>query len=209
MWDPIFGEYVDKVAAFLLSFSLVAMFVVRPVNLILYGVRFAIKVYGHGIWKAITGNEGLLSGIIFLPVGLAAIGAVIYMLAPVCRHINSYLNLTEGQVVIVMLSIVTTPAVLLIYREHRKERHNSRVFARAQMQFSGSRAEIDSVFSRLRTYSFRLKYARWLYTHAEPFRDVLASTENRWPRGHRPNVDSDEGSILLAQLDEQWLGLDR
>jgi hypothetical protein len=38
---------------------------------------------------------------------------------------------------------------------------------------------------------------------------LLKSPKNCWPEGRRPNVNNDAASILLAQLDERWLGLDR
>ena len=82
---------------------------------------------------------------------------------------------------------------------------------RAKQNFAGDRPQIASAFLSFRSGAYRLKYARWLDARSTDARicDLLKSPDNRWPEKRRPNVDNDAASILLARLDERWLGLDR
>ena len=48
----------------------------------------------------------------------------------------------------------------------------------------------------------RLKFVRAIQTQG-----IIAT--GSWTDGTIPNVDNDEASTLLAQLEEKWLGLDR
>jgi hypothetical protein len=67
---------------------------------------------------------------------------------------------------------------------------------------SVSRAEIHTNFMHFRSPSVRLKYIQMIENQK------LAVTGN-WPEGDLPNVNNDDASTLLAQLEEKWLGLDR
>jgi len=63
-----------------------------------------------------------------------------------------------------------------------------------------SRTDIENVLSRLHFPGFRLSYVDWL-------RDERVEPTGNWTRD-MPNYD-DSASVLLAQLEERWLRLDR
>jgi hypothetical protein len=63
-----------------------------------------------------------------------------------------------------------------------------------------TRASIATDFNRFQTKWGRARYTKWL-------RDTQVKPLGNWPEA-RPNVDSDTGSTMLAQLDERWLGIE-
>ena len=78
-------------------------------------------------------------------------------------------------------------------------------------RFNSHRTEIAQSFQLFKTKRARLKYARWIESEAHAPEDLDALYDlvsNPWPDGHRPNIDNDAGSTLLAKLDERWLKLD-
>jgi len=64
------------------------------------------------------------------------------------------------------------------------------------------RGQIAEQFVKLKTRRGRLKFVSFL-------RQSGVKPGGSWPMGHIPNVENDDASTLLAQLEEKWLGLDR
>jgi hypothetical protein len=110
----------------------------------------------------------------------------------------------------VVIYILLGLGILLVYRSLYARSRDRAALKRAQ-KFTGTRAEIASSFLSFRRRAYRLKYARWLDARSTDsyVGELLKSPDNRWPEGWRPNIDNDTASILLARLDERWLGLDR
>jgi hypothetical protein len=75
-----------------------------------------------------------------------------------------------------------------------------RVFQRATRTAHSDRTVIAENFFQFETGRYRRSYVEWL-------RDGVVNPQGEWPKS-RPNVDDDEASTMLAQLDERWLGLD-
>ena len=63
------------------------------------------------------------------------------------------------------------------------------------------RSDISKLFKQLKTGNGRCRFAKLL-------RDYSIDVCGDWPNGVLPNNKNDSGSIMLAQLEERWLGLD-
>ncbi len=65
-----------------------------------------------------------------------------------------------------------------------------------------NRNEIANIFNSFNTNWSRIRFVRYLQSQK-----VIAT--GTWPDGKLPNINNDEASTLLAQMEEKWLGLDR
>jgi hypothetical protein len=82
---------------------------------------------------------------------------------------------------------------------------NRRKLRRAIDQFDGSRARVESALRSLPTSRVRLQYVRKLSVRSADYARYLASPDNQWPNGTRPNF-GDQASTELAKLDGRWHG---
>ncbi|MEM6965127.1 MAG: hypothetical protein AAF573_10190, partial [Bacteroidota bacterium] len=64
-----------------------------------------------------------------------------------------------------------------------------------------SREEISFYFKKFKLEKFRIKFLELLSKNN-------VKVAGQWPNGQLPNIDDDESSGRLAQLEEKWLGLD-
>lgn len=78
--------------------------------------------------------------------------------------------------------------------------------------FTANRAAISEAFKSLAMPSSRIRYVQWLEDQyqEEPHGKALANwADNAWPEGGPPNVENDEASWRLAELERIWIGLNR
>ncbi len=100
--------------------------------------------------------------------------------------------------------------VWALVRTWRRHARDKATFDTAIRTFKGTKQQIAETFAAFHGEAFRLKYVEWLEAQTPHYLDVLKLEDNQWPGGRRPSVEStDRSSILLAKLDERWMGLDR
>lgn len=101
-----------------------------------------------------------------------------------------YVLIGGATLCICLFGWITIKDYLLYMKLKKKLKHQPEV----------SRGEIESAFSSLEMETNRLNYVRLLYNYSiQPY--------GTWPSGKLPNEANDKASILLAQLEEKWLGL--
>ncbi len=133
----------------------------------------------------------LIASAISLILGL--IGArIIDLIMPWIRGHWLVLSALPIFLLIAWLLIDAIPALIGTLRDRNRLRVSTRSVAL-------TREAIAADFLGFRTGWYRLKYVEWL-------RDAQVQPVGAWPSA-RPNV-RDDGSTLLAQLEEHWLGLD-
>ena len=99
----------------------------------------------------------------------------------------------------------------LVWRQFAGWRSDRILFLERTRRFNPNRSAIAQAFLSFKTGNGRERYARWIESEAHAPEDLDALYDlvsNPWPDGHRPNIDNDAGSTLLAKLDERWLKLD-
>ena len=82
---------------------------------------------------------------------------------------------------------------------------------KATRVFSSDRNIIASHFLSFKTESYRSKYVFWLeeLVLEQRARERLAASDNSWPSGLRPNIENNDASARLAQLDARWIGIEQ
>jgi hypothetical protein len=104
------------------------------------------------------------------------------------------------ELVVIGLGVLAILGVLYLVCRHLSQRLGDYRLIRT-VPF-GTRQEISEVFYRLKTKQGRTRFVRYIENQG-------IRPEGLWPAGSIPNVGNDDGSTLLAQLEEKWLGLDR
>jgi len=97
--------------------------------------------------------------------------------------------------VLIFIVLSTLYILLLRLRDHIKLR-------KYRLEQLTSREQIESQFASFQTGYGRLEYVRFL-------QDKRIYPKGEWVNGSRPYKHNDPASSLLAQLEEQWLGLQR
>lgn len=185
----------------------------RPITLVMVSGRVIGSVY---FWVSAGEKKDkllyLLVNIVSLPIALSIF--LVLFLVGVWGVQTILASLSEGlapsEQDILYLFSLGLPGLIFAWPTFYFFRDRA-ALNRAKQNFVGDRPKIASAFLSFRSAAYRLKYARWLDARSTDARicDLLKSPDNRWPEGRRPNVDDDAASILLARLDERWLGLDR
>ena len=130
-------------------------------------------------------------------------------ISPSLHSVNGILSL-----IYVTLVLGGIPGILIgiplwaLWRRFRERR----TLTSATESFSGQRREIAEWLARFKTDTYRLRYVEWLDdvgSKQPAMRRRLEDKNNLWPDMRPPNFDNDAASIKLAQLEEQWMGLDR
>ena len=134
---------------------------------------------------------------------LYLLGIAKYLLKILAPHMSGALAHHTLWIVYAFMFLVACSVCVSLFLPLYTSLCDRRALARAKAQYDASRAQIGAVFRNFRTASYRLKYVQWLEAHCE------RAPKDWWPESRRPNIDNDTASILLAQPDERWLGLDR
>lgn len=108
---------------------------------------------------------------------------------------------------------IIVPSLFLVVSFWKKRRHNLDTLRSVKSKFVANRAQIARNFERFDGSQYRLLYAEWIALVSNDPEHLVALSKsnwegNPWPNEQRPNFGDDPGSILLAQLDGRWLGLE-
>ena len=129
-----------------------------------------------------------------IPVFIYIKGTLELLIPQLRQSIANFLG-DYYSLVLIIISLLLIPSGVQLIKSYRILKFLSRISV-------ADRKEIARQFGQFQTVWGRLLYVQTL-------RHYAITAQGTWPEGKVPNIDNDEGSTLLAQLEEKWLGLDR
>jgi hypothetical protein len=130
---------------------------------------------------------------------------ILLMTQPISILIETLITIAKSTMFVILvlplmlLELVKLPLLLF---EFFREKLKITKFTRSSNTGALSRQAIARYFHSLDTNWGRLEYLEFL-------QNQKIKPQGEWLDGKLPNINNDEASTLLAQLEEKWLGLDR
>ena len=178
------------------------------------------KISFRRLWRNFV--YGLYSDFFFIRkifnVRTLSIVLVFFLVMALVSYLNSkWTELAVGLLLLIFGSAVVIVFIRgLLYKVYETYKRIANVFKdhyrlqRVIRVFASDRNIIASHFLSFKTEFYRSKYIVWLEEQVLDQRDRerLASSDNLWPNGVRPNVENNDASARLAQLDARWIGIE-